>query len=162
MAALAFFGLTTSQPPDPPSGPCRVGYTVSPWNIGLTATITIANTGTAPTNGWSLRFTLPSGQTITSEWNAGYTPTSGEVTATSVAHDAAIDPGASVGIGFQATQRATRRRRPRSPSTEASASSTLFALLFRRLWLRALPAAGAVPAVAGVGDAQVVAAHVLR
>ena len=32
---------------------------VNAWNTGLTATITITNTGTAPVNGWSLAFTLP-------------------------------------------------------------------------------------------------------
>ena len=55
-------------------------------------------------NGWSLGFTLPSGQTITSGWNATYTPTSGAVTATNVSFNGAIAPGASVGFGFQANQ----------------------------------------------------------
>jgi outer membrane autotransporter protein len=54
-------------------------------------------------NGWSLGFTLPSGQTITSGWNATYTPSSGQVTATNVSYNAVIAPNASVGIGFQAT-----------------------------------------------------------
>jgi acetylxylan esterase len=104
--AIAFFGLNTSAPPPPPpptGGPCRVGYLVSPWNTGLTAQVTITNTGTAAINGWSLVFTLPSGQTISSGWNAGYTPTSGQVTASPVTHNSDISPNTSVSFGFQAT-----------------------------------------------------------
>ena len=56
------------------SGACQVTDTISAWNTGLTSNITITNTGTAAINGWSLVFTLPSGQTITSGWNATYQP----------------------------------------------------------------------------------------
>ncbi|WP_309111642.1 cellulose binding domain-containing protein [Saccharothrix sp.] len=58
---------------------------------------------TAAINGWSLVFTLPTGQTITSGWSATYSPTSGQVTARNVAYNASIPPNASIGIGFQAT-----------------------------------------------------------
>ncbi|WP_406335955.1 cellulose binding domain-containing protein [Streptomyces sp. NBC_00203] len=97
--------FTQFQTSDPPPGTvtCRVTNTVSAWNTGLTSNITIANTGTTPIDGWSLAFTLPAGQTITSGWNAGYLPASGQVTARNVAHNATVAPGASVDIGFQAT-----------------------------------------------------------
>lgn len=112
--AIAFFGLDsgptgpTTTPPDdttPPPGDttCKVTYTTNTWNTGLTAEISIANTGNSAINGWSLQFTLPSGQTITSGWNATYSPNSGNVTATNVSFNANINPGTSVGIGFQAT-----------------------------------------------------------
>jgi acetylxylan esterase len=112
--AIAFFGLNTNQPPvtttttttttgPPPVSACRVTYTVNAWNNGLTTDITIANTGGTAINGWSLVFTLPSGQTISSGWNASYSPNSGQVTARNVGHNAVINPGQSVGsIGFQA------------------------------------------------------------
>jgi acetylxylan esterase len=118
--AVAFFGLDGSdQPPSsPPSSPstppstpnspptggaCRVGSTVNAWNTGLTTQLTIANTGTSAINGWSLAFTLPAGQSITSGWNASYAPASGQVTARNVSYNGAIAPGSSVSIGFQAT-----------------------------------------------------------
>jgi len=117
--AIAFFGLdrattpppttpattppTTSPTTPPASGGCRVAGTVSAWSTGLTESITITNSATTAINGWSLAFTLPSGQSITSGWNATYTPTSGAVTAKNVSYNAAIAPGASVSIGFQAT-----------------------------------------------------------
>ncbi|GGO12600.1 glucuronoxylanase xynC [Microbispora rosea subsp. aerata] len=84
------------------TGP-RVSYTMNAWNTGFTASISITNTGTSPINGWTLAFTLPAGQTITSGWNATYSPTSGQVSARNVDYNATIAPGATVDIGFQAT-----------------------------------------------------------
>jgi poly(hydroxyalkanoate) depolymerase family esterase len=100
--ALAFFGITGVTEPPPP-GPCRVDYAVNAWNTGLTAAITITNTGTAPVGNWSLAFTLPGGQTITSGWNATFSPSSGQVTARPMSYNPTIAPSASVGIGLQAT-----------------------------------------------------------
>ncbi|WP_238010542.1 glycoside hydrolase family 11 protein [Dactylosporangium sp. AC04546] len=90
-----------STPPGGTSG-CQVTNAVNAWNTGLTDSITITNTGTTAINGWSLRFTLAAGQTITSGWNATYSPTSGQVTATNASYNAAIPPGGSTTIGFQA------------------------------------------------------------
>ncbi|WP_229406932.1 PHB depolymerase family esterase [Micromonospora sp. NBRC 110038] len=94
---------TTPPPTTPPAGEgCAVGYAVNAWNTGLTAAVTITNTSGATVNGWSLAFTLPGGQTITSGWNATYSPTSGAVTARNVSYNGAIAPNTSVSIGFQA------------------------------------------------------------
>jgi endo-1,4-beta-xylanase len=93
----------TSPPPTQGSGACRVSNAVNAWNNGLTDNITITNTGTSTINGWSLKFNLASGQTITSGWSATYAPTSGQVTAKNVDYNATIPPGGSTTIGFQAT-----------------------------------------------------------
>ncbi|GAA0459313.1 hypothetical protein Aca07nite_59010 [Actinoplanes capillaceus] len=114
-AAVAFFGLnSTGNPSTPPSnppssspqaptGPCRVTAGVNAWNSGLTTSLTIANTATTAVDGWSLAFTLPGGQTITSGWNATYSPSSGQVTARNASYNPAIPPNGTVTIGFQAT-----------------------------------------------------------
>ncbi|WP_323373461.1 cellulose binding domain-containing protein [Plantactinospora alkalitolerans] len=68
----------------------------------MTENLTITNTGSAPINGWSLAFTLPGGQSITSGWSATYSPTSGQVTARNVNYNATLAPNAPVVIGFQA------------------------------------------------------------
>ncbi|MET9390395.1 cellulose binding domain-containing protein [Streptomyces sp. NPDC006624] len=96
-----FTQFQTSDPAPAPSA-CRVTSTVSAWNTGLTGHITLTNTGDDAVDGWSLAFTLPGGQSITSGWNAAYSPASGRVTARNVSHNAVIAPGASVDIGFQA------------------------------------------------------------
>jgi poly(hydroxyalkanoate) depolymerase family esterase len=143
--AIAFFGLnsatTTTPPTTPPttapttppttapttppagSGGCRVTDTVNAWNTGLTESISITNTGTTAINGWSLAFTLPSGQTITSGWNATFTPASGAVTAKNAAYNGAIAPNASVSIGFQATHTGNTAKPASFTLTGASCST---------------------------------------
>jgi len=122
--AIHFFGLdggggtgspspsasaSASPSPSPSSsgtgspGACKVSDTVGAWNTGLTENITITNTGGAAVNGWRLAFTLAPGQTVTGVWNAAITPSSGAVTATNVSYNAAIPPGGSTSLGFQAT-----------------------------------------------------------
>ncbi|MER6624285.1 MULTISPECIES: PHB depolymerase family esterase [unclassified Streptomyces] len=105
--AISFFGLDQSTPPPttppPTSGACRVTNTVSAWNNGLTDNITITNTGSSTLDGWTLAFTLRSGQAITSGWNAAFSPTSGAVTAKNVSYNGTLAPGQSTSIGFQAT-----------------------------------------------------------
>ncbi len=94
----------TTTPTTPPAGGgCRVSAAVNAWNTGLTANLTITNTSGAAINGWSLGFTLPSGQNITNGWNATYAPTSGSVTAKNVSYNGSIAAGGSTTIGFQAT-----------------------------------------------------------
>ncbi|MFJ4628644.1 PHB depolymerase family esterase [Streptomyces sp. NPDC088847] len=100
---LTFFGLTGGgTTPPPTTGPCKVTVTTSAWNTGLTASVTITNTGSSPVNGWQLGFTLPTGQTVTNGWGATYAPASGAVTATNASYDGTIAPNASVTIGYQA------------------------------------------------------------
>ncbi|MFI7544775.1 cellulase family glycosylhydrolase [Actinoplanes sp. NPDC049599] len=95
----------TTPPPTSPGGTstCRVSSTVNAWNTGLTTNITITNTGTTTINGWTLTFTLAAGQTIVSGWSAGYSPTSGTVTATNASYNGTLAPGGSASIGYQAS-----------------------------------------------------------
>ncbi|MEV0218213.1 PHB depolymerase family esterase [Streptomyces sp. NPDC050704] len=100
---ITFFGLDASGPaPQPQPGACKVTASTSAWSTGLTASVTITNTGTTPVNGWQLGFTLPTGQTVTNGWGATYTPASGAVTATNAAYNGTIAPGSGVTIGYQA------------------------------------------------------------
>lgn len=79
-----------------------MSVTTNAWNTGLTASVTLTNTGTTAVDGWRLGFTLPSGQTITNGWGATYAPASGAVTATNASYNGTLAPGASVTIGYQA------------------------------------------------------------
>jgi glucuronoarabinoxylan endo-1,4-beta-xylanase len=100
---------STSSPTAPPTSPptgtgtCEVTNSINAWSTGLVDNMTITNTGTSTIDGWSLGFTLGSGQTITSGWSATYAPTTGRVTATNVGYNASIPPGGSTTIGFQAS-----------------------------------------------------------
>ena len=140
--AIAFLGLdggggsttsptpsqTSSSPSPTPSEPggtsaCRITYTMNTWSNGFTADLTIANTGTTTLNGWTLQFTLPAGQTITSGWNATYTPTTGTITATNASYNGTLAPGATAGIGFQATTTGTTTK-PTTFTLNGSACAT--------------------------------------
>ena len=101
---ITFFGLDGGGTvPQPEPGTCKVAVTANAWDTGLTASVTVTNTGTTAVDGWKLGFTLPSGQTVTSGWGATVVPASGAVTATNDTYNAAVAPGASVGFGYQAS-----------------------------------------------------------
>ncbi|MFF8633994.1 cellulose binding domain-containing protein [Streptomyces pilosus] len=91
--------------PGGPGGPaaCSVSYATNVWPGGFTVNVTVRNTGSAPVDGWTLAFTLPSGQRVTHAWNATVAPSSGAVTARATDNNARIAPGGSQSFGFQGT-----------------------------------------------------------
>jgi hypothetical protein len=98
------------------SSGCKVTYATQTWSGGFTANVTIANTGSSAVNNWKLGFTLPSGQSVTSAWNATVSPSSGAVTASGMSYNASIPAGGSQSFGFQGT------------STGSTASPSAFTL----------------------------------
>jgi len=109
-------GPTSSPTTPPPNGggtACKVTYAPNTWNDGFTANVTVANTGSTAVNGWTLGFTLPSGQAITSSWNATLTGSSGAVTARNISWNGTIPANGSQSFGFQGTYSGTYS----SPST---------------------------------------------
>ena len=74
-------------------------WTESPGVGGFTANITLANTGD-PMTAWTLRFTLPSGQSFTQGWSANWTASGTALTATNMSWNGTLATGASTGIGF--------------------------------------------------------------
>ncbi len=58
-------GNPTNPPTTPPPGGgagCAVKYTANSWNNGFTADVQITNTGSSAINGWTMNYSLPSGQ----------------------------------------------------------------------------------------------------
>jgi hypothetical protein len=96
---------TTAPATAPPAGTaaCRVSYATNVWSSGFTANVTVTNTGGSALNGWQLGFTLPSGQALTSSWNANLTGTGGAVTARNVTWNGGIPAGGNTSFGFQGT-----------------------------------------------------------
>ncbi|MBV1942162.1 PQQ-dependent sugar dehydrogenase [Streptomyces sp. BV286] len=81
---------------------CRITQTGSTWGGGLTANLTLTNTGTTPVSGWKLVFPLALGQTIISDWNTDLVQNGDMVTAANAAYNGTIAPGDSVEIGYLA------------------------------------------------------------
>lgn len=82
---------------------CRVSYTKSEWQGGLTGNVTITNTGNATIDGWTLGFTFPGDTKVTSAWNATVTQSGATVTAKNVSYNGTLAPGANTSFGFQGT-----------------------------------------------------------
>ncbi|MBM9503008.1 cellulose binding domain-containing protein [Actinacidiphila acididurans] len=85
------------------AGSCTVTYTKNEWQGGLTASVTVADTGSAPVNGWTLTFSFPGDTKVTSAWNATVTQSGSTVTATNVSYNSTIPAGGNVSFGFQGT-----------------------------------------------------------
>jgi cellulase/cellobiase CelA1 len=81
-----------------------VAYTLTnSWPGGFQAQIVITDTGSTTINGWTLAWTFPGDQKISSLWNATYTQSGAAVSATGQSYNASISPNGSVTIGFTGT-----------------------------------------------------------
>lgn len=95
---------TDPPPTDPPPGQtgCTAAVSLNQWTGGFVATVRVT-AGTAPTNGWTVAMTLPSGATITNSWDTNRSGNTGTVQFTNVGHNGAIGAGQSVAFGYQGT-----------------------------------------------------------
>ncbi|WP_281898942.1 carbohydrate-binding protein, partial [Phytohabitans aurantiacus] len=99
-------GPTTPPPSSPPpstpgpSGPCSATYTTtSSWSGGFQGEVTV-KAGSSAISGWTVRWTLASGQTIGQVWNGTATTTGSAVTVANAPYNGALGAGASTTFGF--------------------------------------------------------------
>ncbi|MEU7571934.1 cellulose binding domain-containing protein [Micromonospora sp. NPDC049240] len=93
---------TADTPPTPPPSTCRVSYrNESEWPGGFVATVTVRNTGAASIDGWTVTFTFPGDQQVTSGWNATVGQTGATVTARNVDWNRTLAPNGSATFGLQ-------------------------------------------------------------
>src|ERR1051326_3895385 len=82
---------------------CHVTYTLnSAWMSspnGFVSQVTIQNTGTTTINGWSLTFTWPGDEVITSNFNGGFSQTGANATLTNASYNGTLAPNASTSVG---------------------------------------------------------------
>ena len=95
--ALVMLSLAFAQGAYAQTASCQVTYTKS-WEggNGFGASIDITNTGPAITNGWTLQFSFPNGQTMQNGWPVSFTQSGSQVTVASNADwNKAIGSGAN-------------------------------------------------------------------
>jgi glucuronoarabinoxylan endo-1,4-beta-xylanase len=112
-------GLPSGTPSSSATG-CTATYSItSSWPGGFQASVTVANSSaTSTTSGWTVRWTLPSGQAITQLWNGSLTTAGGSnVTVTSLSYNGTLAPGAATSFGFTGTGSST-------PTPTVSCTST--------------------------------------
>ena len=83
---------------------CHVSYVKqSEWPGGFVIQVTITNTGTVTINGWTLTFTFPGDQHITSAWSSTVQQSGTQASFKDAGYNAMIAPGGNVSFGFQGT-----------------------------------------------------------
>jgi cellulase/cellobiase CelA1 len=65
--------------------------------------LTITNTGSSAISGWTLAFTFPGDQKVTSAWSGTASQTGAAVTIKDAGYNGTIAPSANVSLGFQGT-----------------------------------------------------------
>jgi hypothetical protein len=89
----------TTTPPGP--GACTATYAqAGSWGSGYQGTVTVRNGGSAAINGWTVRMTMPSGQSVTQLWNGTLSGSSGTVTVTNAAYNGSVGAGGTTSFGF--------------------------------------------------------------
>ncbi|MCC9684722.1 cellulase family glycosylhydrolase [Streptomyces althioticus] len=97
--------VTVRTAPGPAAGSCAIGYRVTgEWPGGFQGEIVLRNTGSTTVDGWTLRWTFPAGQRITSLWGGTVTQSGAEVSVTAAPYTATIPPSGSVALGFTGTR----------------------------------------------------------
>ncbi|MEV6155466.1 peroxidase family protein [Nonomuraea sp. NPDC052129] len=88
-----------------PPTTCKIDYAVaSSWPGHFQIALNITNLGTAPTQGWTLRWRFPNGQTVTQLWNGVVSQAGVNTTVTNASWNAVIPPGGTLtGVGFNGT-----------------------------------------------------------
>jgi len=85
-------------------GSCHVTFTnQSQWAGGFVDQVVIGNTSTTAISSWSLTFTFPGDQKITSNFNGGFSQSGENATLTNASYNGSIAAGGSVTVGFQGT-----------------------------------------------------------
>lgn len=83
---------------------CTVAYLRNEWPHGLTAQVTITNTGSTPVDGWTVTWSFPGDTQITNAWNATVSQHGQAVDAGNMSYNATISAnGGSTSFGFQGT-----------------------------------------------------------
>jgi len=94
-----------SVPPTtpPPAGACAAAYqTQNSWSGGFQGLVTVT-TGSAAINGWSVKWTLGGGQSISQLWSGTLSTSGTAVTVTNSSYNGALAAGTSITFGFTAT-----------------------------------------------------------
>jgi hypothetical protein len=103
--------VTPSRTPTPSPSPtssgsaaCSVAYSlVNSWSGGFQAQAVITNTGSNSVNGWTLAWTFPGDQKISSLWNGTYSQSGESVRVANASYNGTIPARGTVTVGFTGT-----------------------------------------------------------
>src|SRR4051794_33141529 len=82
-------------------GACTATFRmVNPWDGGFQGEVTVVNNGSTTLNGWTVRLTLASGQTLVNLWNGSNTGTSGAISVRNASYNGSVGGHGSTSFGF--------------------------------------------------------------
>ena len=94
-------GPTTGPTPTAGPGGCAATYRVTgSWPGGFQGEVAVRNTGSTPTNSWTVTWTYPNGTQITQLWGGDYTQSGTAVTVRNTSWNGALAPNGSTTFGF--------------------------------------------------------------
>jgi Cellulose binding domain/Dienelactone hydrolase family len=109
-------GSPSSTTTAPPAGGCSATYrTTSTWPGGYQGEVTVTAAGAA-VSGWTVRWTLGPGESISSLWNGTLSTSGSAVTVTNAPYNGALAAAGSTSLGFIGSGT------PSSPSPSCTAS----------------------------------------
>jgi hypothetical protein len=83
-------------------GTCSASFHVdNSWGSGFQGTVTVSNTGTAPTSSWRVTWSWPGSQSIVNYWNASVSQSGAAVTANNLSYNGSIGAGGNTAFGLQ-------------------------------------------------------------
>ncbi|WP_405088229.1 family 43 glycosylhydrolase [Microbispora sp. NBC_01389] len=94
---------TPTRTPTPPvTGACSASYsTTNTWSGGFQGEVTVT-AGSSAISGWTVKWTLASGQTISQVWNGTLTTSGSAVSVSNASYNGSLAPSASTTFGFLA------------------------------------------------------------
>jgi glucose/arabinose dehydrogenase len=96
--------MPSPSPSQQPPGGCAATYQVTnPWPGNFQADVTVRNTGTTPTAGWTVTWTFQNGQVISQLWGGVWSQTGANVTVRNMPWNGVIPPNGTVTFGFIAS-----------------------------------------------------------
>lgn len=87
--------------------PTAVFTKTSDWGTGFAGSFTVTNSMSVPLTTWSVAFTLPATEKVTSLWNARLTTNGNTYTANNLSWNAPLAPGATADFAFNASNSGT-------------------------------------------------------
>jgi len=99
-SGLAVAGGAGAVPAVAATSSCTAAYSVTTdWGSGFTASLTIADNGTAAITGWTVTYSYAGNQSLSSGWNGTWTQSGKAVTVTSESYNGNLAAGATTTAG---------------------------------------------------------------
>ncbi|HYN95426.1 MAG TPA: cellulose binding domain-containing protein [Pilimelia sp.] len=94
-------GSPSASPSGGQAGGCQATYKITgSWPGGFQGEVTVLNNGTTPATAWTVTWTFPGGQTVSSLWGGRHTQAGANVTVRNESWNGSLRPNTTATFGF--------------------------------------------------------------